>query len=57
MLLKSKATAQNQGGKFYLEHDLFKNVSKGPAFWGQTQIQTIEYGFNDTIRIRTMKLC
>ena len=57
MLLKSKATAQNQGGKFYLEHNLFKNAPKGPAFWGQTQIQTIEYGFNDTIRIRTMKLC
>ena len=26
----------------WLEHNLFKNVSKGPAFLWQTQIQMIE---------------
>ena len=34
-----------------LEHNLCKNVFMGPAFLWQTQIQTIEYGLNDTIRI------
>ena len=28
----------------FLEHNLFKNVSKWPAFLWQAQIQTIEYG-------------
>ena len=32
-----------------LKHNLFKNVSKGPAFLWQAQIQTIEYGLNDAI--------
>ena len=36
----------------YLEHNLFKNVSNGPAFWWQTQIQTLENDLNDTIRIK-----
>ena len=30
-----------------LEHNLGKNVSKGPAFLWQTQIQTIKFGFNN----------
>ena len=34
-----------------LEHNLFKNVSKGPAFLWQSHIQTIEYDLKDTIRI------
>ena len=34
-----------------LKHNLFKKVSKGPAILWQTQIQTIEFGLNDTIRI------
>ena len=35
-----------------LEHKWFKNVSKGPAFFGQRQLWTIEYGLNDKIRIK-----
>ena len=35
-----------------LKHNIFKNVSKGPAFLWQTQIQAIEYGLNDAIRIK-----
>ena len=35
-----------------LEQNSFKNVSKVPAFLWQTQIQPIEYGLNDTIRIQ-----
>ena len=31
---------------------LFENVSNGPAFLWKTQIQTIEYGLNDMIRIK-----
>ena len=34
-----------------LEHTLFKNVSNRVTFLWQTQIQTIEYGLNDTKRI------
>ena len=37
---------------FKLKHNLFKNVSKGPAILWKTQIQTIEYGLNDAIRIK-----
>ena len=39
-----------------LEPNLFKNVSKGPAFLSQTQIQTIEDGLNDTMPIKRMKI-
>ena len=35
-----------------LEHTLDKNGSTGPAIMWQNQIQTIEYGINDTIRIK-----
>ena len=31
---------------------MLKNVSKGPAFLWQMQIQTIEYDLNVTIRIK-----
>ena len=31
------------------KQNLFKNMSKGPPFLWQTQIQMIEYGLNDTI--------
>ena len=35
--------------KYALEHNLFWNVSDGSAFLWLKQIQTIEYGLNDTI--------
>ena len=35
-----------------LKYNLFKNVA---SFLWQTQIQTIEYGLNDTIRIKRKK--
>ena len=35
-----------------LEHNLFKNVSKKSLFLWQKQIQAIEYGPNDAIRIK-----
>ena len=38
-----------------LEHTLFENVSKGPLFLWQTQIQTNEYGFNDIMQIKKKK--
>ena len=40
----------------FLVRNLFKNVSKGAAFLWQTQIQTIEYDLNDTIRMKRMDL-
>ena len=39
-----------------LEHTYFKNGSSGPAFFWQTQIQTIEYGLNDAMRIKKKEL-
>ena len=35
-----------------LEHDFFKNISKGPALLWQKQIQTIWYGLNDKKRMK-----
>ena len=35
-----------------LERNLFKNISKVPAFLWQTQIQMNEFGLNDTKRIK-----
>ena len=36
----------------YLEYNSIKNVSNWVTFLGQTQIQTIKYGHNDTKRIK-----
>ena len=44
------------GGVISLEHIFFKNVSKGPAFSRPTQIQTLEYGLDDAMRIRKKDL-
>ena len=38
--------------KWEPEINLFKNVSKWAIFLRQTQIQTINYGLNDTKRIK-----
>ena len=38
-----------------LEYNSFKNVSKWPPFLWRTQIQTTEYGLNDTIRNKRKK--
>ena len=38
-----------------LEHNMFRNISKRPAFMWQTQIQMIEYGLDDTIIIQLQK--
>ena len=37
---------------YALEHNFFKNVSKGPAFSRQTEVQTLEYGLDDAMRIK-----
>ena len=53
------AYQQNHSSTFWhleLEHNLFKNVSKGPAFLWQTQIQTTKYGLSDTLRIKENKV-
>ena len=39
-----------------LDHNFFKNVSKGPAFSRPTQIQTLEYGLDDAMRIKKKDL-
>ena len=39
-----------------LEHNFFKDMSKGPAFLRQTQIQTLEYGLDDAMPIKTNDL-
>ena len=39
-----------------LEHNFFKDMSKGPAFLRQTQIQTLEYGLDDAMPIKTKDL-
>ena len=39
-----------------LEHNLFTNVSEGTAFLWQTQIQTINHGLYDMIRIKSKEL-
>ena len=40
-----------------LEHNFFKNVSKGLAFSRRTQIQTLEYGLDDAMRIKKERPC
>ena len=39
-----------------LEHNLFKNMSKGPAFSRPNQIQTLKYGLDDAMQIKKKDL-
>ena len=46
---KKNLKLDDKQASLFLEQNLFKSISKGPAFLWQTHIQTIEYGLNDTI--------